>query len=276
MKKSALALTLMLVLFSVTFAVQIVKVTKAAAPFFSGISIISPNNMTYSLEPLTLKINLTALVNYDINYFMTYSLDGNNNNTIDDYKIGPPANPPSDPHVGIPYVGVITGSMPLPELSEGFHRITVYVDCRYYSGNPTPLTASYGNTVYFTVSDGHPPNISVSSPENKTYSQNDLALNFTTDESTLWIGCCLDGKTNVTVAGNTTLNGLVDGSHSILVYANDTVGNIGASETIYFSIEPFPTTSVITASVASMAIIGVVLLVYFKKHHHKQPVASEL
>jgi hypothetical protein len=262
MKKSALILTIILAFFSVTFAVQLVKVTKASPPFSSGINIIEPNNTTYSPETLTLKINLTALINYDINYFITYSLDGNSNDIIP-IEIAPSAN-----HSNNPYVGIITGSVNLPELSEGYHRITVYENCTYPDGASSKiLTQSYENTVFFTIDDGQPPKI-VLSIENKTYSQNELALNLTTDESTSWIGYCLDGKANVTVAGNTTLDKLVDGSHSILVYANDTVGNIGASEVVYFSIEPFPTTLVITASIALMAITGVVLLIYFKKRKH--------
>jgi hypothetical protein len=43
---------------------------------------------------------------------------------------------------------------------------------------------------------------------------------------------------------------------------------MGVSETIYFKVEvpePFPVTPVSVASVASIAIVGVGLLVYFKK-----------
>jgi hypothetical protein len=42
---------------------------------------------------------------------------------------------------------------------------------------------------------------------------------------------------------------------------------MGISETVYFSVElPFPTTFVAAASGASLAIVGVGLLVYFKKN----------
>ena len=149
MKKTALTLALILALFSVTFAVQTVNVTKASPPFSSGIYIIEPNNTTYNPETLTLKINLTALINYDINYFMTYSLDGNNNDVIP-IEIAPPAN-----HSNAPYVGIITGSVTLPELYEGSHRITVYESCTYPDGASSKiLTQSYENTVFFTIDDG--------------------------------------------------------------------------------------------------------------------------
>jgi hypothetical protein len=68
----------------------------------------------------------------------------------------------------------------------------------------------------------------------------------------------------VTIAGNTTLTGLSYGSHKLTVYATDTAGNTGASETVYFRIEPFPTTLVAVA-VMLAAVVGTSLLLYFRK-----------
>jgi hypothetical protein len=99
-----------------------------------------------------------------------------------------------------------------------------------------------------------------------------LLLNFTTNEKTSWIGYCLDRPANVAITGNTTLTELAEGSHSIVVYANDTAGNMGASETVFFTViqekppEPFSTMLVTTASVASIAVVGLRLLVYSRKH----------
>ena len=42
---------------------------------------------------------------------------------------------------------------------------------------------------------------------------------------------------NETVAGNTTLTELSDGIHIVTVYANDTAGNTGSSETVYFTVD---------------------------------------
>jgi hypothetical protein len=87
---------------------------------------------------------------------------------------------------------------------------------------------------------------------------------------------CLDGA-NVTVAGNTTIAELSYGAHNLTVYAVDVAGNVGASETVYFTIaefepepepELFPAVPVAAASVASIAVVGVVLLVYFKKRKY--------
>ena len=87
------------------------------------------------------------------------------------------------------------------------------------------------------------------------------------------MGYSFDGQDNVTIDGNITLYGLSSGLHNLTVYAKDTYGNIGASETINFTIaketpEPFPTAIVATASGASVAVIGVGLFVYFRKRNH--------
>jgi hypothetical protein len=125
--------------------------------------------------------------------------------------------------------------------------------------------------VNFTV-DTTPPSVSVLSVENKTYDTSDVPLNFTVSESASKISYTLDGQENVTVVGNTTLTGLLDGVHNITVYATDLAEHTGASETIYFSVEvpdPFPTTLVATASGASVAVVSLGLLVYFKKRNRR-------
>jgi hypothetical protein len=122
--------------------------------------------------------------------------------------------------------------------------------------------------VTFTI-DTTPPNVSVTSPQNKTYESFDVPLNFTLNERVSQISYSLDGQDNVTIAGNTTLTDLPDGDHNVTVYAQDITGNVGASEILCFSVEvpePFPITLVVAASV-SVAVVGVGLLVYFKKRN---------
>jgi hypothetical protein len=85
------------------------------------------------------------------------------------------------------------------------------------------------------------------------------------NESVSKVTYSLDGHENVTITGNTTLNGLSNGAHNVIVYAQDNAGNIGAFETIYFSIsEPFPTTLVV-ATIVSVAVVAAGLLLYFRK-----------
>jgi hypothetical protein len=65
-------------------------------------------------------------------------------------------------------------------------------------------------------------------------------LTFVVDEVTSWIGYSLNGEANVTISGSTTLTELPEGSHTILIYANDTVGNLGYSDTVYFTVDTTP------------------------------------
>jgi hypothetical protein len=112
------------------------------------------------------------------------------------------------------------------------------------------------------------PSIMLISPQNGTFNTSNVTLDFAVDNSAFLFKYSLDGGANVTVRGNTTLTELAYGHHNITVYAMDRLGNIGASETIYFTIaEPFPTTLVI-ASVVAVAVVGISLLVYFKKCKH--------
>jgi hypothetical protein len=107
------------------------SVTKAAYPFISGINISEPKNTTYSSEEnLTLEVNFTASVHYNINYFVTYILDGENNSIIIPYEYIP--NPDR-------FVGILKGSVALPKLSEGVHNITVLAQAQ---GSTTTSSSS--------------------------------------------------------------------------------------------------------------------------------------
>jgi len=121
------------------------------------------------------------------------------------------------------------------------------------------------------------PTISIVSPENKTYTVSNVSLNFTVSKSTSWMGYSLDGQAIATITGNTTLSGLPAGSHSLTVYAKDTAGNTGTSETIYFSLaqqsEPFPTTW-IAAAIAIIA-IGVAITLGVAVYRRKRLTSSK-
>jgi undecaprenyl-diphosphatase len=78
-------------------------------------------------------------------------------------------------------------------------------------------------------------NISILSPGNTTYTVREISLNFTVSAPVSWVGYSLDGAANTTVIGNTTLTNLAQGSHSVIVYANDTAGEM-TSQTVYFTI----------------------------------------
>jgi hypothetical protein len=139
----------------------------------------------------------------------------------------------------------------------------------YPSDNIFTVTEQALNEQYTPIGYGTvPPVVSVVSPENKNYTSSNVSLTFTLDRPVVWMGYSLDGEETVTVTGNTTIAGLTSGLHNITVYAKDEFENTGASETVTFTVaepEPFPTTLVAVASGASVAIIGIGLIVYFKK-----------
>jgi hypothetical protein len=134
-----------------------------------------------------------------------------------------------------------------------------------YSGY---VTASAVNEQYTPIGYGAvPPKIHIVSPENKTYTVNNVYLNSNVNKPTAWIGYSLDGLDNVTITGNITLTGLSSGLHNLTVYAKDEFEN-GASETVYFTVaqqsELLPVTWV-AAGIVIIAAAGAAPLVYFAK-----------
>jgi hypothetical protein len=85
------------------------------------------------------------------------------------------------------------------------------------------------------VCETTPPAITILSPENSTYMTDTIALNFTLNETASWIGYSLDGAANETITGNTTLPPLSYGIHTLILYANDTAGNMGVSNFVNFT-----------------------------------------
>lgn len=96
---------------------------------------------------------------------------------------------------------------------------------------------NWGSSDQYNLTVTAPLTISIVSPENTTYTTANVSLNFTINEAVSWMGYSLDGQGNVTITGNVTLIGLSNGSHQVIVYANDTVGNMGSSQTVYFTVE---------------------------------------
>jgi N-acetylneuraminic acid mutarotase len=144
----------------------------------------------------------------------------------------------------------------------------LYVIGGYLRSSPN-VTPTAVNEQYIPIGYSAPPEIKIVSPENQKYNGSSVSLVFTVNKPVNWTGYNLDGQDNVTVTGNTTLAGLTNGLHNITVYAKDEFENTGASETISFSVEvPFPVVPVAAASGAAAVIIGVGLLVYFKKRKH--------
>jgi hypothetical protein len=203
-----------------------------------SLHVISPENTSFTSAYVSLNFNVNVPTSW-----MGYSLDGQENVTV-------------------------TGNTTLTGLESGSHSVTVYAEPAFEN------TRATSKTVTFTV-DADSAVVTVLCPENTFYVSTetavDVSLNFTVNEPVSRIAYSLDGQANVTVVGNTTLVGLVHGVHNVTVYAWDVVGNVGASEIVVFSVaepEVFPVVPVAAASAASVTMMGVGLLVYFKKRKH--------
>ena len=218
------------------------------------ISISSPLNMTVNASSLPL--NFTVSYSYPLvsNAAVCYSLDGKGNITL--YS-GQESRIENAEKIVSPY------NLEIGNLSDGLHNLTVYAKTTYWHYG----LSSASSSVQFTI-DTSPPTISGLSISNKTYNSQVIPLSFNVDENTSWVAYNLDNQGNETIQGNITLTGLSNGSHSIIVYANDTVGNMGKSDTVFFTVNTLTAEDFIPAMVLSgMIVIAVAigLLVHFKK-----------
>ena len=242
------------------------------------VSVFKPENFTiYPTNVISLSINVsvgestTAYSKYVDEVY--YKTDWQINNTYI-YEFDPTKNVYSTEPAQFSKTLNLTG------IPDGNHSLVVYAKERgsYYSHSdykpPPNVFYNYyylfeidgSSTVFFTV-DTTAPRITVLSLEKQTYYTSSVPLNFTVNELTTQIKYSLDGQENATIAGNKTLTNLPYGDHNIRIFATDEAGNTGASETITFTVAvPFQTTLVV-ASVA-VAVVGIGLLVYFKKRKH--------
>jgi hypothetical protein len=308
MKRTAFALTLTLaLLFSVATGTQLVQFG-AANPFsqsaYSGetsasagvkppvISITFPeNNMVYNTNNLSLTFNVSTdsktigggfhmitstsiqevyftgdWLNNTIKIYYSPDMEDRKKNITKTYYMGEYRDNSSGIDLG-------NLSVPLTNIPDGNHSIIVAatgIGSEFYIFNWYIFHTSGRASVQFTI-DSSSPSVTLLSLENKTYETPDIALNFTVNEQASHVAYSLDGQKNATIAGNTTLPGLADGAHNVTIYATDEAGNIGASETVYFSVEvpqPVPVQFAIVP-VAAIAVIGMGLLVYFKKRNHQ-------
>jgi N-acetylneuraminic acid mutarotase len=95
------------------------------------------------------------------------------------------------------------------------------------------------NEQYIPVGYGRiPPKVQITSPENRTYIETKLV--FTVNRGVDWMGYSLDNQANVTVASEIVLSNLTDGDHAITMYANDSLGNMGISNTVFFATDTKP------------------------------------
>jgi hypothetical protein len=96
-----------------------------------------------------------------------------------------------------------------------------------------------------------PPEVTIVSPQNVTYSQRDVPLTFTVNESPRFIAFAVNGQLNLTASGNITLRGLENGQYSLKMFVTDQDYNTASSSSISFTVnstEPYvlPTVSILS------------------------------
>jgi len=161
MKRTALALTLFLTLFSVTFGVQAVKVAKAnptiyIKPLYCRISIQSPQNRTYNTEPILL--NFTVKINREVfdSYPFFYILDGQSSVEVEEIQVIGQERISNDvPASGnisyAPYTEYsLRGQAVLSSLSDGRHNLTVFMGADWVISNQASVDPLFA-TVDFSV-----------------------------------------------------------------------------------------------------------------------------
>lgn len=74
----------------------------------------------------------------------------------------------------------------------------------------------------------------ISPVNNSSYYKTYVPLTFFVNEPTSWIGYSLNKTANVTVSDSTNLTGLANGWNNITIYAKNTFGKTGSSDTVYF------------------------------------------
>lgn len=106
----------------------------------------------------------------------------------------------------------------------------------------TSTTTTAITTIVTTIlPDTTPPTITIESPTDSTYYQNSVWINVTLDEEGSWCGVSLNGSANQSLTNsgdnwNLDLSVPSGGSNNVRIYCNDTAGNMGASEEVYFTI----------------------------------------
>jgi hypothetical protein len=199
------------------------------------VTILSPENATYPNS----SVPLTFVVNEPFST-VSYSLDQHAPVSVD-------------------------GNTTLTGLPDGNHTLIV---------SAIDMAGKSGSSKQRSFSSQEPPKIFISSPKNETLFLSNNQLTFTTSEPINSAWYSLDGGANVTVRGNVTLAWLPSGSHILIIYACDVQGNLGASETIQFTVAAI-TWEWGTIVLVPLIAVSVTLLVVFRRRKRRHRFDSD-
>jgi len=94
------------------------------------------------------------------------------------------------------------------------------------TGKATSHQTNISITIYAT-----PANITIISPENKTYINSSLILNYSSNGLATWYS--VDGSANSTLSSPTTLS-VSEGSHTLYIYSNNSDNNVSSSSVDFY------------------------------------------
>jgi nitrous oxidase accessory protein NosD len=149
--------------------------------------------------------------------------------------------------------------------------------------NYTLYDDGYSRWVYFAYSHSQrevliqgrppPPIVVLVSPENTTYTTGDVPLTLVVNELSSWLAYSMDGRGNMTIIGNTTLLGVSNGTHAIVVYARNNFGDTSVSGIVYFSVNATgfgPLLYYVAVTVVVVTVILVSALFYLRRLRRKR------
>jgi N-acetylneuraminic acid mutarotase len=167
-----------------------------------------------------------------------------------------------------PDLDVWNSSASMPFRRSGFALVTVN-DLLYAIGGYNGWITSYSdNQQYIPFGYGTIP--LVSSPANQgNYTSSNVPLTFELRVQGASLSYSLDGGAKVPLLGNTSLSDLVNGDHTLTIYATAENGNTSTLQKINFKVDNTFTTILVIATIVTVAIVIIGLIVYFKKRKHK-------
>jgi hypothetical protein len=247
----------------------------STSKYIPKVNLQSPENKIYggNSVPLDFSVSFFSWANHTNELRLEYSLDYSTLMPLAGF------------HQSISEGFAVIGST-LTHLSEGVHVLRVQVTVFYEDIRDTSIQSwsppGLSEAVSFTVNAAVPRVSILSLKQLKTYNATTLPLEFAVSEPTASLSYSLDGGAPVSIAGNTSLSGLSEGTHTVVVEAEDSAGSVGESSLVTFTVEtqgsgqpggsqpaPFPTALVAIAIIASAAAVSFGLLAYFLRRKRR-------
>jgi hypothetical protein len=249
--KKLLAATTVLVMIFLMQPMTQMETVKGNPLTGPSIGIQSPQSYkdgkVYQETTVDVAISIHQLVNSSEITDISFSLDGNSNNTLSISN-----------DLNIEYLG--TGT--IENLTNGYHSLTAYtLDTQ---GKEMSISTTFLVNTTFSY-----PTLLLS-PLNTTYSKNEVPLNYTIDKEAKYVvSYSLDTSSDNPVTSNTTLTGLSEGHHTITIRAMNGF-SIYSEKTVYFEIniaktEQPLTTSILIVITTVAVIIALIALVFYKR-----------